>query len=499
MNFLKRSFTSIFRKPGKSVLLLLLVFLLCNVIAGAISVKNALNMTKRSLLEKMGAEVRIEIDYEWIHNNAGENFDWSMIKNIDKSTVDKLSQSPYVKRADYLISSSFLGVGLISANASAYDKDMIAAEAKAEADDMPVQEEPSYTPEYYFQLIGGSLPTLKDEEEGNIRLTEGRCYTQEELDSGAPVVLISANLANCNGLSVGDTITLRYTLYQWNETTYESRQIPCDKEFQIIGLFTPVEKMPAQAEENTEVILPRYNEYDDSLYTTGSAWTAFSTEIKETGIASGLSDEEVQIYEQVNASFLIDSIDNVEIFEIENKGELPFAYTFRDNSENLSEVAKPMENMKLIANIILYVAVGATVLILALLVTLFLKDRTREMGIYLSLGEKRLRIALQIFAEVMVIAVIAVSLSIFSGNILAKQLSSVLLENQLDTGSTGMVGPWYGGSELISGDDVIEEYDVTLNAGTIAFIYLVGLGSVFVSTAIPVVLTLRLKPRKILM
>ena len=150
MNFLKRSFTSIFRKPGKSVLLLLLVFLLCNVIAGAISVKNALNMTKRSLLEKMGAEVRIEIDYEWIHNNAGENFDWSMIKNIDKSTVDKLSQSPYVKRADYLISNSFLGVGLISANASAYDKDMIAAEAKAEADDMPVQEEPSYTPEYYF-------------------------------------------------------------------------------------------------------------------------------------------------------------------------------------------------------------------------------------------------------------------------------------------------------------------------------------------------------------
>lgn len=121
------------------------------------------------------------------------------------------------------------------------------------------------------------------------------------------------------------------------------------------------------------------------------------------------------------------------------------------------------------------------------------------MGIYLSLGEKRLRIALQIFAEVMVIAVIAVSLSIFSGNILAKQLSSVLLENQLDTGSTGMVGPWYGGSELISGNDVIEEYDVTLNAGTIAFIYLVGLGSVFVSTAIPVVLTLRLKPRKILM
>ena len=71
MNFLKRSFTSIFRKPGKSVLLLLLVFLLCNVIAGAISVKNALNMTKRSLLEKMGAEVRIEIDYEWT-NTVGK-------------------------------------------------------------------------------------------------------------------------------------------------------------------------------------------------------------------------------------------------------------------------------------------------------------------------------------------------------------------------------------------------------------------------------------------
>lgn len=497
MNFLKRSFTSIFRKPAKSIVLLLLVFLLCNVIAGAISVRNALNMTKRSLLEKMGAEVRIQVDYDWIYNNAGDDFDWNSIQKIDKNIVDQLSTSPYVKRTDYLISNSFVGINLKSPNDGGIivgPKDMI-AEDPIDPGIEPI--DPVYTPEWYFPLIGGTLPSLKAVEDGDIRITSGRCYNEAELASGTPVVLISEKLAELNGLSVGDTVTLGYNHIYWNESTGDVR-VPCKKEFTIIGLFatveTPTQDPDPENQSGGKAVMPsyEYDQYADTMYTTAAAWNAFSEEIEQVGRENGVEDPTV--YSSVEVTFLIDSIDNVEIFEIEGRSTLPMAYTFNDNTENLSEVAKPMENMKLISNIILYVAVGATVLILALLVSLFLKDRTREMGIYLSLGERKIRIATQIFAEVLIIALIAVSLSIFTGNILAGKLSGLLLENQLDTSQSS-----YWGSEMVTGQDFINEYDISLNGSTIAFIYLVGLGSVFVSACIPVFLTLRLKPRKILM
>lgn len=49
-----------------------------------------------------------------------------------------------------------------------------------------------------------------------LRIVEGRDFTQEELDSGAKVCIISQSLAEKNGISLGDTISLQYYLYDWS-------------------------------------------------------------------------------------------------------------------------------------------------------------------------------------------------------------------------------------------------------------------------------------------
>ena len=64
MNFFKRGFVSIIRKPGKSVILLVLIFILGNVIAGAISVKAAIANTENVMNEKIGVICRIGLDQE---------------------------------------------------------------------------------------------------------------------------------------------------------------------------------------------------------------------------------------------------------------------------------------------------------------------------------------------------------------------------------------------------------------------------------------------------
>jgi len=54
-----------------------------------------------------------------------------------------------------------------------------------------------------------------------------------------------------------------------------------------------------------------------------------------------------------------------------------------------------MDTLDSLAAMVLSMTIGAMILIVSLLIMLFLRERKHEMGIYLSIGEKRSRIILQ--------------------------------------------------------------------------------------------------------
>lgn len=62
MNLLKRAITSISRRPGKSLILLVLIFALASLIAGAISVQRAVINTETNLRRNMRPIVNLEYD-----------------------------------------------------------------------------------------------------------------------------------------------------------------------------------------------------------------------------------------------------------------------------------------------------------------------------------------------------------------------------------------------------------------------------------------------------
>ncbi|WZU02242.1 FtsX-like permease family protein [Erysipelothrix sp. D19-032] len=103
------------------------------------------------------------------------------------------------------------------------------------------------------------------------------------------------------------------------------------------------------------------------------------------------------------------------------------------------------------AQITLIVVVSATILILSLVIVLFLRDRKHELGVYLSLGDRRGRVVGQIVMEVMMVAFVGLTLSLVTGNYLAKGLSSNLMKPS-DDPMFGM--PMYNefASDLNEGD-----------------------------------------------
>ena len=498
MNFFKRGLTSIFRRPGKSLILLLLIFVLSNIIAGAVSVKNALARTEDAMLSSMGVTVNIEVDYRKLDYSDP----YFQYPTITADMVDKIGISQYVRSYDYKIT---YGTYATKVKSWYSNPDWI------------------NDGDGYFQITGGSSPEITDMLSGDITLVEGRTYTQEEIDNGAPVMLISDKVAELNGLTVGSKVKVYQNVYApfgggiaipekdiyYEEPKYET----VEYEFEVIGIFNGRLVRTTDWQGNVTEESPLNN----TFYTGNKAVVNFTKAVSAKQVELGGSGE---IYTDSSATFILKHPDDVELFYSENKQYLGDVFKFTDNSKEFDIIREPMANVEWIANIIMWVAVFATILIISLLVTLFLRDRRHEMGIYLALGERKVTIAAQILSEVLIIALVAVSISVFTGNLLATQMSTTMLENQLaeqEKSRAEAEEDDYGGGviiyrsiikpgvnetdsgHLISSEDVMEAYDVSIDGKTILLIYIVGMGSVLISTLVPIVYTLQLKPRKILM
>ena len=129
---------------------------------------------------------------------------------------------------------------------------------------------------------------------------------------------------------------------------------------------------------------------------------------------------------------------------------------------------------------------------------LFCKERKKEMGIYLALGEKKKNIAYQLLLETLLVSIVAITISVFTGNIIAKNVSNKMLENQIIEQSTKIENN-YNSYELIDSETITDNYTVSLDIKTILMIYIVAIISISLSTILPIYYTLKLNPRKILM
>jgi putative ABC transport system permease protein len=365
--------------------------------------------------------------------------------------------------------------------------------------------------------------------QGKATLYQGRVFTADEMTGDANVILISKNLADTNTLSVGSVIHFKRDIYKYEMMTAEdgkeasssissgtAADMPAvydpgivktlEFEFTVIGIFEPRKTTVIGEDGQPQEVA---SALENVIYASNSVINDCNNQIAAAEIEVNGSDNGYYYYSTVDPMFVLNSPEDLDAFIAEATPKLPQFYQITDNSAEFETVSAPLANMSWIAGIILYVAIGATLLILSLLITLFLRDRKHEMGIYLSLGERKAKVAGQILIEVMMIAVVAISLSLFTGNIIAKNMSGQMLENQIieEQQNNGDIYPvkidvfypGYYSDSSISSQDLIDSYKVTLDGNTILLFYLCGIGTVMLSTLIPIAYTLRLNPKKILM
>jgi len=512
MNFLKRATTSIKRRPGKSLILLLLVLILGTVISGAIAVEGAIGRTDENLRRGMRPIVSFDLDeaalMREMEASGEERFDLMTIE-----MVRALGTLPYVEYYDYSLFSEFSTSEL--------------EEYGEGGSYMVINGE--HIRHAWIEVRGTSHPEPLDMREGLIQLAEGTTFTDANLTQENDVfpVMISTALAEANNLNIGSTFSIDRIIYSpimdgdWDrERTEDEIFAQMTYEFEVVGLIEPVipENLDASDPDEEWEIRHRMREFNNRLYLPNIAAEVIQRFEIDTNMAIETIywdapkhpfGEEPQLFQAV---MMLYDVDDLETFRQAADAIIPDMWYVADLTGTFSEITTSMRSLQDIADWILIVSIGATLLILSLLITLFLKDRRHEMGVYLALGEKKIKIVIQLVTEVVLTAVIAIALALFTGHFISTNISRTMLRNELLASADHYDwGGGWGGTGInaltamgldnatLTVDEMMTAFDVSLEPTTIGLFFAIGLGAVILSTVVPVLYIVTLKPKKVLL
>jgi putative ABC transport system permease protein len=503
MNFLKRATISIRRNIGKTLLLFLLITVLGSVISGAISANQATETTERHLRNSMLPVALIEGNWQRIEElrEEGETISWMLPLDI----IRQVGALPYVRNFDYSAEA-----GLFSSEIELYEPgtgDLIVGGMWAD---------PNFGSR--LEIKGVQDSNVFDIQEGLIELVDGRVFTPAEIENLTNVVLISQNLAELNNLHVGSTISLRNIVigggdvieHMGGDLETQAENIVADETYdmEIIGIFSP------NINPNTG------NEWDDQFITR-----QFENRINATNIfiemvnrfqLDNLRELYAEEFEDIYGGeaptwhhniFMLNDPGDLVAFQEAAYEIIPdhFMVVVADN--DFQDIEASLMSIGQLTFRILVVSAGAALLILTLLIMLFLRDRQREIGIYLAIGERKGKITTQIILEIMLVSFAAIVVALFIGNIIAGNISETMLMNDLAARqeTNGWVVSqwdqfaWRGFTNNVPVEDVIASYNVSLTPTTILMFLGIGLGTTLLATVIPIIYLTRLNPKKIMM
>lgn len=531
MNFFNRAIKNVTRKSSKSILLGLTFLLIGNFVIVGIGISKAATNAKTITRKSMTPVVNYEIDYNAYYDyiNLIEDVDEQQkaeqnYPRINSKELEELVKDPRVSTA------SALDVrNLYVSKDTTYVKLNNQAEENMNSGNWRNPE-----------IIAKSnlLPDMIELHNGTYTILDGRFYTQEEIDSYAPVALVTKEFAEVNNLNVGDTFYVasqNYTEYTENnyyeDFDFSSMDLTEDSftaELQVIGIY-----------DTTEKVLPGSDRYDwmspyenpaNTILTPPNAITNQTWETdRDLQIAqmnyymeknpewyegfdiTQLESKDYYLQSYISsATILLNDPIDLDPYVEELTNNAPEYRMVRFDNSDFEKYSKPLDTISLFADFIVWLVVINAIVIITLVTALTLKTREYEIGVLLSLGASKLKIVAQFFVELAIVAVIGFTLAVGTGTIISKQIGNKVLDYAIAAADVtekenfgwddGYIDPWNTNySTDVTLDDFVAQYEVKISPAIILMVYGVGLSITLVSIIIPSAMIMRFNPKKILM
>ena len=432
MNFFKRAIRYCWRQKIRSIILLLVFTLLASAALTALSVGHATAEGTDEVKQTVGASIHIEIDSgnTDLYGSGSEN-EWGTAYQyngdyITQEVVDAIAKVDGVVNYSAESEGGYWGAGInFEYFSGSFNIDFTGGYGQS----VP------YTVTLNSELNANFL-------NGTYTLEEGR-HIQPD-DSYA--VLISKELADKNGLSVGDDITM-YDLDSDSENTFE-----------IVGIFSGTEGMSKDAMMADGI--PANQGYIDM--------NSYNEIFERDAMELGSLDVYVDFAE--NVQDILETIQNLP--EIKNK-----TFTYSTDTENFDLISNPLSSIQTMVDTAVIVIAVTGAAIIVLLLVLWTRGRKKEAGILMAVGRSKVEIVLQFLMENILIAVPAVAASLGLTALLADKVGAYLV-SQTASDITGL--------------------SVTIHSADIAAVYGIGALILILAVLLALITVVRLKPRMIL-
>ncbi len=429
MSFLKRAFLYCFRQKVKTLILFLVLAIISTFILTGFAIRDASKGATADVQTAIGGKLFLEIDTTNQYDMSRDGYGTTYTYNGDYITPKILNAISDIEGVvDYNSDNprGFWGAGVNFKY-------------------LPAAFNLSYTPYGESSAYTAALSSEKSSEfeSGRYSLVNGRHIKPED----KYVVMISKELADYNDLSVGDTMTM-YCLDSDSNVDLE-----------IIGIFDGTEGTSGNGGFSVSDI-PANCGYVD--YAT--MFENFGRKI------DGYTQLDIYVEDPVSIQNVYDKVNDLP--ELRGK-----SLKLSIDTDEYEVVAAPLETLQSLVNTIIAIIVIVSFLVLTLLLTLWIRGRKKEIGIYLSIGKSKASIVGQFFVETASVAIAAFAASVFFGGLIAGKASEFLV-SRVTAGTTTL--------------------NVEISAAYLLPVYLIGIAIIAVAVIAASWTVFCLKPRDIL-
>lgn len=246
---------------------------------------------------------------------------------------------------------------------------------------------------------------------GELELTEGEHIQAED----AGEALVSETLARENNLKVGDTFTSQVTEgYQGLDDTALGESF----RYRVKGIY----RVKNPSEDNSQKA--ECNIPDNYIFIdTQTDWD----------VMTKLRGEDVDWYRYGVNFYIRDSAKFEETLEdVESKLTLPSgAYTIEQNNGKYQQSAEPLEKLVRMMEVFITAVLILSAVILCLILIMWMKDRKREIGVYLEVGIEKGNILAQLLIESTLIYLIAFLLAMPCATVVMSNVKQMLFGQEL--------------------------------------------------------------------
>jgi len=470
MYILKNSWKNLLRNKGRNILVGLVMLAIIATTVVALVINSTTSAIIDDFRTRFGSRVIISLDVEAflgsVDSLAGSP------PNIPQVTPE---QSIIFAESDYLFDYFITGMTIVGNNSMTAIDDLgdsfMFSGMGFEGDELELPK---------FRLMGNQFDEF---ETGERFLLNGRMPETER------EALISQEIANINGLSVGDEFTVYRSTFTPEGTTMYVRNSSFT--FVVAGIYFDMSDTVQAGLMPQSPLLNRRNEILITLDALISmAITGDGVSITATyylGDPAYLSNFEAEIREKGLHEMMIVSLDET----------------------SFNTIVEPVEGMRSISITFMIVVLVLGAIILVLLSSIAIRERKYEIGVLRAMGMKKGKVAKGLLYEMGTLTAICLALGLVAGTIAAQPVADTILRQQVEAvGHARATGHQemgtVGGMILFDLPEVnpaepLSEISVSVGIDVMVQIAAISLLLAFIASMIGIVNITKYEPIKILM